>query len=174
MKKIVSFILSFSIILTPILSFANSIPVWSNSAMLETISKLDNKVQLDLDAEGALLMDETTGTILYAKNEHEKLRPASVTKVMTLLLIMEAIDSGRISLTDTVSCSSKASKMGGSQIWLDETENLTVDEMLKAICVVSANDCSVAMSEFIARKRRSFCRNDEYKSQRIRYERYRF
>ena len=64
---------------------------------------------------------------------------------------MEALDNGRISLTDSVSCSSKASKMGGSQIWLDETENLTVDEMLKAICVVSANDCSVAMSEFIAR-----------------------
>lgn len=162
MKKIVSFILVFSIILTPMLSLANSIPVWSNSATVETLSKLDAKVQLDLDSESALLMEEISGTILYAKNEHAKLRPASVTKVMTLLLIMEALDSGRISLSDNVSCSSKASKMGGSQIWLDETEKLTVDEMLKAICVVSANDCSVAMSEFIARFRRSFCWNDEF------------
>lgn len=151
MKKIISITLSFFIILTPIISLGNSIPVWSNSTTIETISKLDNKVQLDLNSESAILMDETSGTILYSKNEHAKLRPASVTKVMTLLLIMEALDSGRISLTDSVSCSSKASKMGGSQIWLDETENLTVDEMLKAICVVSANDCSVAMSEFIAR-----------------------
>lgn len=151
MKKFISITLSFFIILTPIISFASNIPVWSKDAVVETISKIDNKVQLDLNSESAILMDETSGTILYAKNEHVKLRPASVTKVMTLLLIMEALDSGRISLTDSVSCSSKASKMGGSQIWLDETENLTVDEMLKAICVVSANDCSVAMSEFIAR-----------------------
>lgn len=151
MKKIISITLSFFILLTPIISLANSIPVWSKDTVVETISKIDNKVQLDLNSESAILMDETSGTILYAKNEHTKLRPASVTKVMTLLLIMEALDSGRISLTDSVSCSSKASKMGGSQIWLDETENLTVDEMLKAICVVSANDCSVAMSEFIAR-----------------------
>ena len=71
---------------------------------------------------------------------HEKLRPASVTKVMTVLLIMEALDSGRISLTDKVPCSERASSMGGSQIWLDTTEELTVDEMLKAICVVSANE----------------------------------
>lgn len=151
MKKFISITLSFFIILTPIISLASNIPVWSKDALVETISKIDNKVQLDLNSESAILMDETSGTILYAKNEHTKLRPASVTKVMTLLLIMEALDSGRISLTDSVSCSSKASKMGGSQIWLDETENLTVDEMLKAICVVSANDCSVAMSEFIAR-----------------------
>lgn len=151
MKKFISITLSFFIILTPIISLASSIPVWSKDTVVETISKIDNKVQLDLNSESAILMDETSGTILYAKNEHTKLRPASVTKVMTLLLIMEALDSGRISLTDSVSCSSKASKMGGSQIWLDETENLTVDEMLKAICVVSANDCSVAMSEFIAR-----------------------
>lgn len=151
MKKFISITLSFFIILTPIISLASNIPVWSKDAVVETISKIDNKVQLDLNSESAILMDETSGTILYAKNEHTKLRPASVTKVMTLLLIMEALDSGRISLADSVSCSSKASKMGGSQIWLDETENLTVDEMLKAICVVSANDCSVAMSEFIAR-----------------------
>lgn len=95
-------------------------------------------------------MEQSTGTILYEYNSHEKLRPASVTKVMTVLLIMEALDNGTITLEDSVSCSEKASSMGGSQIWLDTTEALTVNEMLKAICVVSANDCCVAMSEYIA------------------------
>lgn len=95
-------------------------------------------------------MEQNTGTILYEYNPHEQLRPASVTKVMTVLLIMEAIDNGIISLEDSVPCSEKASSMGGSQIWLDTTETLTVHEMLKAICVVSANDCCVAMSEYIA------------------------
>lgn len=95
-------------------------------------------------------MDQKTGTILYEYNSHEQLRPASVTKVMTVLLIMEALDNGIISLEDNVPCSEKASSMGGSQIWLDTTETLTVHEMLKAICVVSANDCSMAMAEYIS------------------------
>lgn len=95
-------------------------------------------------------MDQKTGKILYEYNSHEQLRPASVTKVMTLLLIMEALDNGTISLDDNVPCSEKASSMGGSQIWLDTTETLTVHEMLKAICVVSANDCCMAMAEYIA------------------------
>lgn len=87
---------------------------------------------------------------------HEKLRPASVTKVMSILLIMEAIDSGKISYQDKVPCSENASKMGGSQIWLDVKESLTVDEMLKAICVVSANDCVVAMAEFLEGSQENF------------------
>lgn len=95
-------------------------------------------------------MDQKTGTVLYDYKSHEQLRPASVTKIMTILLIMEALDNGTISLDDNVPCSEKASSMGGSQIWLDTTETLTVNEMLKAICVVSANDCCVAMSEYIA------------------------
>ena len=95
---------------------------------------------LNLTCGGAILIEQNTGRVLYDYNMHEKLRPASVTKVMTILLIMEALDSGRISLTDKVPCSENASNMGGSQIWLDTTEELTVDEMLKAICVVSANE----------------------------------
>jgi D-alanyl-D-alanine carboxypeptidase (penicillin-binding protein 5/6) len=87
---------------------------------------------------------------------HEKLRPASVTKVMSLLLIMEAIDSGRITYTDKVPCTETAASMGGSQIWLDVKEELTVDEMLKAICVVSANDCTVAMAEYLAGSQEAF------------------
>lgn len=95
-------------------------------------------------------MDQKTGTILYDYKAHEQLRPASVTKVMTILLIMEALDNGAITLEDNVPCSEKASSMGGSQIWLDTTETLTVHEMLKAICVVSANDCCMAMAEYLA------------------------
>ncbi len=159
MKKIICLILSVLIISCPIVSFAiyedvDSIPTWSDS--IETFAQIQNKAQLDLDVQSAILMEENTGTILYTKNEHEKLRPASVTKVMTILLIMEAIDRGDISLTDKVSCSTKARQMGGSQIWLNETEQLTVNEMLKAICVVSANDCTVAMAEFIAGSEEAF------------------
>lgn len=87
---------------------------------------------------------------MYEKNSHEQLRPASVTKVMTILLIMEALDRGDITLETQIPCSENASSMGGSQIWLDPKETLTVHEMLKAICVVSANDCTVAMAEFLA------------------------
>lgn len=142
MRKMICFILSFLFLFTPIISIAASnteaIPVWAQTT--EVFNQIQNKVELKLNSEAAILMDEDTGTILYTKNEHAKLRPASVTKVMTLLLIMEALDAGTISLTDKVPCSSKARAMGGSQIWLDETEELSVNEMLKAICIVSAND----------------------------------
>ena len=87
---------------------------------------------------------------------HEQLRPASVTKVMSLLLIMEALDSGQIALTDTVPCTEDAAGMGGSQIWLEVGEELTVDEMLKAICVVSANDCTVAMADYLCGSQEAF------------------
>lgn len=139
--------------------------VWNELGTIETVSNAST-INLNLKCQSAILMEETTGTILYAKNEHEKLRPASVTKVMSLLLIMEALDDGRISLTDKVPCSEKARKMGGSQIWLDETEELTVHEMLKAICVVSANDCTVAMAEFISGSEEAFVQlmNDKAKS----------
>lgn len=102
-----------------------------------------------LESGSGILIEQNTGKVLYEYNSHEQLRPASVTKVMTILLIMEALDSGRISLEDKVPCSENAASMGGSQIWLDTREELTVDEMLKAICVVSANDCTVAMAEYL-------------------------
>jgi len=95
---------------------------------------------LSLKSASAILMEQKSGTILYEHNSHEKLSPASVTKVMTLLLIMEALDNGLINLNDPVPCSEFASKMGGSQIWLDTTETLTVHEMIKAIAIVSANE----------------------------------
>ena len=133
-----------------------TIPTWSEGTK-ETISQDETTGNfLELESESAILIEQNSGNILYEHNIHEKLRPASVTKVMTILLIMEEIDSGRLSFDDKISCSEKASSMGGSQIWLDTTEELTVTEMLKAICVVSANDCTVAMAEHIAGSEEAF------------------
>lgn len=122
---------------------------------------------LNLTSESCILIEQNSGNILYGKNIHEQLRPASVTKVMTILLIMEALDSGRISLTDRIPCSENASKMGGSQIWLDVKEQLTVDEMLKAICVVSANDCTVAMAEYLAGSEEAFVKQMNEKAKTL-------
>ena len=105
---------------------------------------------LDVSAPSALLMEKETGTVLYEKNAHERLFPASVTKVMTLLLIVEDIDNGRLSLDDTVTASARAASFGGSCVYLEEGEQMTVNEMLKCIAVVSANDCAVAMAEHLA------------------------
>ena len=111
---------------------------------------------LNLESGSAILIEQETGKILYEHNIHEKLRPASVTKVMSILLIMEALDSGQISLEDKVPCTEDAAGMGGSQIWLEVGEELTVDEMLKAICVVSANDCTVAMADYLCGSQEDF------------------
>lgn len=104
---------------------------------------------LNLQSGSAILIEQKTGQVLYGYNVHEQLRPASVTKIMSILLIMEQIELGKIDYTTKISCSSNAASMGGSQIWLDTSETLSVDEMLKAICVVSANDCVMAMAEHI-------------------------
>ena len=132
---------------------------------VETNSTIEENNSLNLESGSAILIEQTTGKVLYAHNIHEQLRPASVTKVMSILLIMEAIQNGKISLTDQVPCSENAASMGGSQIWLDPRETLSVDEMLKAICVNSANDCVVAMAEYIAGTEESFVQmmNDKAK-----------
>jgi len=120
--------------------------VWSSDYITTTVSANANEnSNLNLESGGAVLIEQNSGKVLYDHNMHEKLRPASVTKVMTILLIMEAIDSGRLSLEDKIPCSENASSMGGSQIWLDVKETLSVHEMLKAICVVSANDYNVQL-----------------------------
>ena len=112
--------------------------------------------ELAVECQSCLLMEKTTGKILYAVNEHEQLEPASVTKIMTVLLVMEAIDAGTLAYDDLVTASAYACSMGGSQIWLKENEQLTVEDMLKAVCVVSANDCSVALAEHLAGSAEAF------------------
>ena len=111
-----------------------------------------------LPCEAAVLMERQTGTILYAKNEHERLSPASVTKVMTLLLVAEAVESGAVSAEDTVTASRQAAAMGGSQIWLKEGERMTVAEMTKCVAIVSANDCAVALAEHLCGSEEAFVR----------------
>ena len=140
--------------------------VWSNQSKpitkqtsvnlntTETTANTQN--DLKLESGGTILIEQHSGQVLYEHNMHEKLRPASVTKVMSILLIMEAVDSGKIALTDKVPCTEDAAAMGGSQIWLDVREELTVDEMLKAICVVSANDCTVAMANYLCGSQEAF------------------
>lgn len=148
---IVSLFLLFFYFVSPVCYSFSNLPVWdsitNSSTFLETSSNLNS---LDLESGAAILIEQNSGQILYEHNIHEQLRPASVTKIMSILLIMEQIDSGKLSYSDKISCSENATSMGGSQIWLDTAEQLTVDEMLKAICVVSANDCVVALAEHIA------------------------
>lgn len=151
--------------------------VWSNqSKKLETAETsvglnsssatvTDNPLALDCGA--ACLIEQNSGLIIYDYNMHEKLRPASVTKIMSLLLIMEALDSGKIQLTDKIPCTEDAAKMGGSQIWLDVRETLTVEEMLKAICVVSANDCVVAMADYLEGCQDAFVKKMNQKAQEL-------
>ncbi len=111
---------------------------------------------LDLPVKSAVLMEQSTGKILYAQNETEKMPPASITKIMTLLLVMEEIAAKRLSLQDTVTCSPHAASMGGSQIWLEPGEQMSVEDLLKATCVNSANDASVALGEQIAGSEEAF------------------
>ncbi len=106
-------------------------------------------VELDLQAPSALLMEKTTGEILYAKDEHHVQPPASVTKIMTLLLTMEAIDNGTIHYDDMVTVSAYASSMGGSQVFLTEGEQISVEDLIKSVCVSSGNDAAVALAEYV-------------------------
>ena len=109
-----------------------------------------NESEIKVGAKAAVLMDASTGEVLYSFNENEKLYPASVTKIMPLLLFMEALDSGKIALTDVVTASPTAASKGGSQIWLKEGEQMTVDELLRATAIASANDACTALGEHIA------------------------
>ena len=111
---------------------------------------------LSLEAPSAVLMDAATGTILYEQNAHERLAPASVTKVMTLLLVMEALDSGKISWDDPVIASDFAASKGGSQVYLEPGEQMSMDEMLKSVVVSSANDCATALAEHVAGSEAAF------------------
>ncbi len=137
----------------------------TNNTIATNADKETDSNTLNLESPSAILIEQSTGQVLYEHNSHEPLRPASVTKVMSILLIMESIDNGKLTLNDSIPCSENAAAMGGSQIWLDPRETLTVNEMLKAICVASANDCVVAMAEYIAGSEEAFVQmmNDKAK-----------
>ena len=146
-------------------SNANNQIVTASSNITEEYTN-DTSNPLNLDCASAILIEQNTGKVLYSYNAHEKLRPASVTKIMSILLIMEAISEGKINYDTKIPCSENAASMGGSQIWLDTTETLTAQEMLKAICVVSANDCVTAMAEYLGGTEEGFVKmmNEKAKS----------
>ncbi len=134
---------------------------WSSAAVPSYAEENSNtggssQGELAPSARSAILLDADTGTIIYEKNSHDKLPPASITKIMTMLLTMEAIDEGRLKLTDKVRTSEYAASMGGSQIFLEPGEEMTVEEMLKGIAMASGNDASVAMAEKIAGTEEAF------------------
>ncbi len=165
-KTLLIFMLIIYIINICNICIATNMYTWSitqeSSSNIESTSTVNANIgeetgnTLNLQSGSAILIEQTTGQILYGYNVHEQLRPASVTKIMSLLLIMEQIKLGKIDYDTKIPCSANAASMGGSQIWLDTSEELTVREMLKAICVVSANDCVVAMAEHIAGSEEAF------------------
>lgn len=163
-KKIQGLSIIFLIIFSNIVLATETQYVWSENKNTQEVSAEGSDV-LKLESQSAILIEQTTGKVLYEKNSHEQLRPASVTKVMSILLIMEALDSGKLQLTDMVTCSENAASMGGSQIWFEPGEQLSVQDILKAICVVSANDCVVAMAEHLAGTEEAFVKqmNDRAK-----------
>ena len=150
MKKI---IISFILFLIPINIYAS-----------ETVS---NETALATNAKSAVTLEQSTGRILYDKNSHERIAPASMTKMMSLLLIMEKIDSGKIKMTDKVSISKNASSMGGSQILLEEGEEMSVEDLIKGIAIASGNDAVVAMAEFVAGTEEEFVKLMNKKAREI-------
>jgi len=159
LKKIISLFLLcsvFFILLYPAPGYAkllNTSPETEGEA-IAAVGTQD--VRLDISSTSAVLMEGSTGTIIFEKNKDERLKPASITKIMTLLLIFEALDAGQIKLTDEVSVSEYAASMGGSQVYLEPFEVQTVDTMIKCISVASANDASVAMAELICGSEEEF------------------
>ena len=156
MKKIRSFILSLAVILNVFALEPRA------SGMEADNGKVDNNIVYEgvdapeISAVAAVLMDASTGTVLYTKNASEALPPASVTKIMTLLLVAEAIDDGRISIDEKVRVSAEAASKGGSQIFIKEGEEFTVEELLKSTVIASANDAAVALAELVSGSEDSF------------------
>lgn len=151
MKKTISLFLVLLLIL-PTLSFTSFADVYEEA----TEASVAVSAPVTVNAKSAILMDASTGQVLFAENENERLYPASVTKIMPLLLFVEALDEGRISLTDVVTASPVAASKGGSQIWLKEGEQMTVDELLRATAIASANDACTALGEHIAGSEEAF------------------
>lgn len=157
MRKILALLLLISLTIMPSANLVKANIRMNKPDFTEAIPVTAiSDARLDLASPSAVLIEGSTGTVIFEKNKDEKLRPASVTKVMTLLLIFEALDEGKISLMDEVSVSEHAASMGGSQVYLEPFEVQNVDTMIKCISIASANDASVAMAEHIAGSHEEF------------------
>lgn len=153
MRSVIGFLLAVLLLTTPIYA----VEILTEDAIA-------------IDAPAACLLEKETGTVIYEKDAHARRHIASVTKVMTLLLVMEAIENGSLTWEETVIASANAASMGGSQIWLEEGETMTVAEMVKCITVVSANDCSVAMAEHLSGTETAFVQKMNDRAQELGLE----
>lgn len=165
MENFLKRLLSFLLIL--LLATSTITPHVYAASLSQTENTDLSNVALDISAPSALLMEPTTGTVIYEKNSHDKLRPASVTKIMTLILIFDALENGQIALNDTVTVSEYAAGMGGSQVYLEPGETQTVETMIKCISVASANDACVAMAEHICGSESEFVRQMNARAQAL-------
>ena len=161
LRRIVSLLLLLPVFFTPLPAFrlvpyGEEPPAAVTGAAEEAVAAAADAGAVEVSAPSAILMDAATGAVLFEKNADERREPASVTKIMTLLLVMEAIDDGRISMNDMVTASETAAGKGGSQIYLEEGEQLSMDEMLKSVVVSSANDCATALAEHVAGSEAAF------------------
>lgn len=173
MRRMLALGLCFALTCMPVRADEDTVPVWitkteageNTEELLWEDSSLwqatDTAVStpaeaLEIGGKSAVLMDLGSGSLLYEKNIHERMPIASVTKIMTLLLVMEAIEDGHLQYTDTLTCSETAASMGGSQIWLEVGETMTVDDLLKAVAVVSANDACAVFAEHLSGSIESF------------------
>ena len=156
LRRIVSLFLFLPICLNAFLATRQAATQRPGPAAPAPIPAVTENEAVEVKAPSAILMDAATGTVLFEKNADERREPASVTKIMTLLLVMEALDEGRISMDDAVTASQAAAGKGGSQIYLEEGEQLPMDEMLKSVVVSSANDCATALAEHVAGSETAF------------------
>ena len=150
-KKVIK---ATAIILLPLILLSAFLTISANDTA--DVKPTTVNVDLALECKSALLMEASTGRVLYEQNADEALPPASVTKVMTLLLVMEAIESGKISLDETVRTSANAASMGGSQIFLEEGEEMCVEDMIKSVVIASANDAACALAEHVSGSEEAF------------------
>ena len=144
MKRLISILLIITLLITL------SVPIFAeNSGKTTAEATSTSDAELNLNCNGSYLMEASTGKVLYASDEFTSASPASVTKIMTLLLVCEAIENGSVSLTDTVCVSSYAASMGGSQVFLEEGEQMSVEDLIKCTVIASANDAAVALAELV-------------------------
>jgi D-alanyl-D-alanine carboxypeptidase (penicillin-binding protein 5/6) len=169
MKRMFSFLLIYTIFLTGVFRLYTPVQAAAQTAAAteSQSSGTEENDLLSLATPSAILLESTTGTIIYQKNAHEKMRPASITKIMTLILIFEAIESGSISKDDVVTVSEHAASMGGSQVYLEQGEEQTVNDLLKCISIASANDACVAMAEYIGGSEEAFVQKMNEKAQSL-------
>ncbi len=153
-KRLCCIVISFALLFS--ISAQAGETLYSSETAEDVKKDAVNSVELDLPAKSVILIEATTGKVLYEENADEKMPPASITKIMTLLLVMEAIETGKINLSDMVTASEHACSMGGTQIWLEPNEQMSVEDLLKATAVVSANDAAVALGELVAGSETAF------------------